>query len=303
MLTLSSVLAVIVSAICFGCNWLRRKYLSLMTLADGSPTIDESVTRPMLAMARTCANLCRAIYGRREDLPQLMAIDGWKFDRLIAAKDLSTVCGIVYRDDGQSRSAMLIWRGTNLLNRAQVRANAKTELVAYHGLMPGRVHAGIASQFAQVQREVIQAIRWHNQRGRNVFIGGHSQGGALATLTVAMMRCYGLQNSGLITFGSMRAGDREFAAYVTAVNSMSDFGHMRFRNNNDVVPLVPPFSAGYCHAGEELYIWPGSMITRNPGWLLKAIQRLKPMLCGVIGDGLADHAMEEYCKHLDAARI
>ncbi len=307
MLTFSSIIAAVFSVAGLVVNALRKKYLREMTLADGSPTIDESVTRPMLAMARTCAKLCRAIYGRYEDLPQLLAIDGWKFDRVLASEDLSTVCGIVYRDDGPAPSAIVVWRGTNLLNRAQVKANAHTKQVVYK-LVRGLVHAGIAEQFAQVEREVIQAINWHLHQGRKVFVAGHSQGGALATLTVAMMSLYayqsaGRQPAGLITFGSMRAGDVDFAAYVTAVTDKSQFGHMRFRNNNDIVPLVPPFSAGYVHPGEELYIWPGSMITKNPGWLLKTIQRVNPMLCGVFGDGIADHSMDEYCRHLDAVKI
>jgi hypothetical protein len=307
MLTLSSIIAALFSVAGLVINALRKKYLKEMTLPDGSPTIDESVTRPMLAMARTCAKLCRAIYGRREDLPQLLAIDGWKFDRVIDSHDLSTVCGVVYRDDGPAPSAIVVWRGTNILNRDQVRANAQTEQMTF-SLTPGLVHAGIAEQFTQVERELMQAIRWHLQRGRKVFVAGHSQGGALATLTVAMMRVYRyqyafLQFAGLITFGSMRAGDADFAAYVTEATNAAEFGHMRFRNNNDIVPLVPPFNAGYCHAGEELYIWPGSMITKNPGWLLKTIQRVKPMLFGVFGDGISDHSMDEYCRHLEAVRI
>ena len=302
MLTLSSVFATVLSVVGFVINALRKKYLKEMTLADGSPTIDESVTRPMLAMARTCAKLCRAIYGRREDLPQLVAIDGWKFDRVVTSHDLSTVCGIVYRDDGPAPSAIVVWRGTNILNRAQVRANARTEQIVC-GVIPGLVHAGVAEQFSAVQREVLAAIRWHVQRGRKVFLAGHSQGGALATLTLAAMRINGFRSAGTITFGSMRVGDLDFAEYARGAERLSDFGHMRFRNNNDIVPLVPPFNAGYTHAGEELYIWPGSMITKNPGWLLKTIQRVKPILCGVFGDGIADHSMEEYCRHLDAVRI
>jgi hypothetical protein len=302
MLTLTSILATVLSVVGFVINALRKKYLREMTLPDGSPTIDESVTRPMLAMARTCAKLCRAIYGRREDLPELLAIDGWKFDRVIASNDLSAVCGIVYRDDGPAPSAIVIWRGTNILNRAQVRSNATTQQVVC-GVIPGLVHAGIAEQFSRVNREVLQAIRWHVQRGRKVFLAGHSQGGALATLTLASMRINGLRSAGTITFGSMRVGDEEFAEYARGAAGFADFGHMRFRNNNDIVPLVPPFNAGYCHTGEELYIWPGSMITKNPGWLLSAIQRIKPMLSGVFGDGIADHSMDEYCRHLDAVRI
>jgi hypothetical protein len=307
MLTLSSIIAAVVSVAGLAFHAARKKYLAQLTLPDGSPTIDESVTRPMLAMARTCAKLCRAIYGRYEDLPQLLAIDGWKFDRVIASEDLSTVCGIVYRDDGPAPSAIVVWRGTNILNRAQVRANAHTKQVAFK-LIRGLVHAGIAEQFSQVDREVMQAIQSHLKRGRKVFVAGHSQGGALATLTVAMMNLYryqsfGVESAGLITFGSMRAGDAEFAAYVTEATNAAEFGHMRFRNNNDIVPLVPPFSAGYTHAGEELYIWPGSMITRNPCWPLKLIQRLQPILSGVIGDGIADHSMDEYCRHLERVKI
>jgi hypothetical protein len=302
MLTFTSFIAAVFSVAGLVINALRKKYLREMTLPDGSPTIDESVTRPMLAMARTCAKLCRAVYGRREDLPQLLAIDGWKYDRVIASEDLSTVCGIVYRDDGPAPSAIVVWRGTNILNRAQVRANARADQIVC-GVIPGLVHAGVAEQFSWVHRQVLAAIRWHAQQGRKVFLAGHSQGGALATLTLASMRINGLRSAGTITFGSMHVGNLEFAEYASGAACLSAFGHMRFRNNNDIVPLVPPFSAGYTHAGDELYIWPGSMITKNPSWLLKTIQRVKPMLCGVLFDGISDHSIDEYCRHLDAVKI
>jgi hypothetical protein len=302
MLTLSSIIAAVVSVAGLAFNAARKKYLAQLTLPDGSPTIDESVTRPMLAMARTCAKLCRAIYGRREDLDRSLSLDGWKLDSVFASKDLSTVCGIVFREDGPAPSVIVVWRGTNILNRAQVRANAKTKQVTC-GFVHGLVHAGVAEQFSLIADEVIDHIRYHHARGRKIFVAGHSQGGALATLTAAVMRSHGMKMSGLITFGAMRSGNREFAQYVDGAARVAEFGDMRFRNNNDIVPLVPPFSAGYTHAGEELYIWPGSMITRNPCWPLKLIQRLQPILSGVIGDGIADHSMDEYCRHLEAVRI
>jgi len=79
--------------------------------------------------------------------------------------------------------------------------------------------------------------------------------------------------------------------------------YQRYRNNNDIVALVPPHSFGYRHCGETLYIWPAGMITRNPSWLLKLIQRIKPYTEGIIGDGVADHSIEEYSRCLKAVRI
>ncbi|MEZ6041349.1 MAG: lipase family protein [Planctomycetaceae bacterium] len=305
---------------------LRRKYQSALILPDGSPIIDEFVTAPMLAMSQTCARLCAAVYGRQESLPEAMAIDGWKFDRLVTTPDLAAVCAIVYRDDGPAPSTIVVWRGTNLLNWAQIKANRKGRRRKLTVNVPdvngtqkaieidGTVHDGLAGEFGVVGRKLCRIIEGHIRAGRKIYVTGHSQGGGLAQITVAALQAMArvqhnadILPAGLITFGSMRAGDTAFAKYVESATTYApgqgDFGIIRYRNNNDIVPTVPPTSCGYQHAGDELYIWPAGMVTMNVPWPLKLIQRIKPLAAGIIGDSIADHSVAEYVRHLERVRI
>ena len=318
----------LLSVIAWILNVVHKGQLRALILPDGSPSIDEFVTRSMLMMARTCATLCQRIYDRAENVPTHLQVDGWKFDELITSPGLSAVCGVVYRDDGPAPSAIVVWRGTNLSNRVQVRANRGVDLVSCKltipgklaspfttkATLPGLVHQGVAEQFESIQWRVMLVILRHLRAGRKVYVTGHSQGGALAALTVAMMRACAIEHknsdvcaAGLITFGSMRPGDAEFCKFAAGSiqydPASGEFGVQRYRNNNDIVPLVPLLSQGYAHCGEELYVWPCSVVTRCPSWPLKLIQHAKPYTEGIIGDGLADHSINEYARHLQAIRI
>ena len=317
-------LALSIGLLFAACRATVQKFESALRLPDGSAGIDESVTRPMLSLARTCSVLCDRVYERQENLPTRLSLDGWQFDGLHTSNDLSAVCAIVACES----AAIVVWRGTNALNRHQVRANAHAELIQFAAMIPddtnlpclvrstipGRVHAGVSKLYREAAWTLIPAIMRHLQAGRKVYVAGHSQGGALAALTVAVMRAIArLQNNsdlmaaGLITFGSMRPGDARFCEFVRDAIAYDpdhgDFGIQRFRNNNDIVPLLPLISCGYRHAGRELYIWPSGMITCNPPLLPKILQHFSPLARGVIGDGLADHSMTEYLRHLQAVRI
>lgn len=320
-LMLSPGLPVLLGSLVWLLNHWRKLAQTGLMLPDGSPTVDEFVTRPMLDLTQTCVLLCRRIYDRVEDLPSHLEVDGWTIDDVFANADLSAVCAIVYRDDGPCPSAIVVWRGTKLSNRKQVRANRRAVLVRPGWIdrecPPGRVHSGLRQQWSSVGGLVLLRIAHHLKAGRKVYVTGHSQGGGLAALTVAWMRRQATLSrmsrrkkylpAGLITFGAMRTGDDVFADYVRCALRYRPtdgyFGEQRYRNNNDIVPLVPPKSFGYSHSGEELYIWPCGVITRQPHWVLRLVQRVKPWTAGIIGDGVADHAIAEYSRLIHDVRI
>lgn len=307
-------------------NEVRKRYAAELVNADGSPSIDESVTRPMLAMAKTCATLCDRIYGRVEDLRTLLAVDGWLVDAVIVSRDLSAVCAVLFRDDGPAPSCIVVWRGTNPLNREQLKSNSQSKLIPLTLNLPGAdganfnygltglIHRGLCHEFCSVSDELLATIKRHVRAGRKVYVTGHSQGGGLACITVAAMRSMSkvtdnclYRAAGLITFGCLRPGNAAFCDYVTksimCFPSFGEFGVQRYRNNNDIVPLLPFYTRGYRHCGDELYIWPHSAVTRNPCWPVKLAQHVIPYLHGVYGDGLRDHAMAEYLKHVEAVQI
>lgn len=296
-------------------NELRKCALTRLTLPDGTPTVDEYVTRPMLALSRHCVQLCARIYSRQEDLHWLLAEPaGNRLRRrqvqVITSAGLDAVCAIVHEHE----SAVVVWRGTNVANRRQVRANRLVRLVPFDARIQGRVHEGLRDGFLQIRLAVMDALREHVEAGRQIYVTGHSQGGGLASLTCAAMRIRAEATgdprwlpSGMVTFGSMRAGDDAFSRFVEDAclyhPGRGLYGIQRYRNNNDIVPLVPPLTFGYRHSGRELYIWPAGMVTVHPCTTLKLIQHIKPIAEGVIGDGLADHAITQYQRHILALQI
>lgn len=159
-----------------------------------------------------------------------------------------------------------------------------------------------------------------------VYVVGHSLGAALATLVVAD----GIQRISrrelpadtepfplfpsvdLYTFGSPRVGDRSLAAAVAAaarredaVNRRQPFRHIRFVNNNDIVPRLPPRLpwSRYRHCGERVYFTHnGEMKGEGFG----GVQRVKDCIRGRISalrngapfDALYDHDMSQYQKRI-----
>ena len=310
-----SVIVPVLTAVVFAIDAACRAALQSLVNADGSPSIAESVTRDQLTLSKICADLCLQVYGRVEDLriPGIgflripgIGFQGFRVDRVLVSEDLSAVCVVLNTDD----TCIVVWRGTNPTNRRQVRANTACDLVPFpppierfsrpHAGL-SRAHAGLVEQYNKAGdvMAVMAVIRQQVLCGRHVILTGHSQGGGLAAVTASHMISLGLPVGGLITFGSMRPGNAELAAVLTHHVPLI----LRYHNHNDLVPLLPPFSRGYAHAGDTLYIWPAGMVTRSPGRLLRFVQRCRSWLTGVIGDGLHDHAMAEYQAKLHAVRV
>ncbi len=108
-----------------------------------------------------------------------------------------------------------------------------------------RVHAGFYSAFQLVENHVHAAL--NSVPGKSVYLTGHSLGGAVALVASAALGGrddIGSRIAAVYTFGSPRAGGRDFPAIVKAP-------HYRVVNSGDVVPLVPPsWLNGYVHTGE-----------------------------------------------------
>lgn len=287
-------------------------------IKDGKPTVDETVTRSGLDASKLAAMLALNIYRRVEDLANIMkAVSDLPHARVFHSLDHSAVCVIVYDND----AAWIVWRGTNPKNRRQVRANAKCTLVSWERVR-GSLHSGLAEQWSkpideddtEIGTAVLEAIVELAEDGRKLYIVGHSQGGGLAHLTVAACERESKQRqskrfmaSGLITFGSMRAGDEHFANFVThGVRHNPEkgrFGILRWRNNNDIVTICPSYFQGYRHASDDIYIWPNGAAGAAPGIPRKIWQHVKANVSGELFDGLSDHSMNQYAAKLENLEI
>lgn len=112
---------------------------------------------------------------------------------------------------------------------------------------PGRgaAHRGFLKAFASV-RDQVEAFGVRQREGTNIWLTGHSLGGAIAVLAAAELT--GIRGvAGVHTFGQPRLVDDSAADWLK--HNMGD-RLVRFVNNNDLVTRVPP---NFLHAGRLIH--------------------------------------------------
>ena len=111
------------------------------------------------------------------------------------------------------------------------------------------VHEGFQDAFAAAALRIGEIVG-RRREGRQVWVTGHSLGGALAVLLVATLLESEIPVTGLYTFAAPRVGDRKFARRLD--QGLQGSAHWRVVNEGDLVPHVPPRCSfvtperGYC---------------------------------------------------------
>ena len=163
----------------------------------------------------------------------------------------------------------------------------------------GKVHRGFLKGFRAVwpgARAVVDEWQTHAQ---SLWLTGHSLGGALATLAMASLGEEARPVYGLYTFGQPRVGGKTFAR-----NFDLDFKSRMFRfvNNNDVVTRVPTRQMGYRHVGQVLLFDAFGKLQQDLHFWNRFLSRVSGRIAdlGQPGtDGIKDHRMQRYIKHLE----
>ncbi|MGD1928764.1 MAG: hypothetical protein ACFB12_07620 [Leptolyngbyaceae cyanobacterium] len=169
----------------------------------------------------------------------------------------------------------------------------------------GEVHRGFHDAWQSVEKRVLYRLKqWYVPGKTQLWITGHSLGGALAALAATSLEYQGFQVAGLYSFGQPRVGDWSF---TRAVNSRMGDRMFRYVNNNDVVPLIPPqinpVNPGrlYGHMGQFRYFdWRGKL-HENSYVSQRWLDRLLGFIVSVRQPGadiVADHMMEFYVRYL-----
>jgi hypothetical protein len=213
-----------------------------------NPEKSETLFRPKVAyselqIAIECARLA---YVRAEEsladkarLTQALAIVG--FDEPTLLFDSATGTEVFAAIKSNDRSAIVACRGTeagdikDLVSDLSVINCAWTEKA-------GRVHSGFAKAARSVLPQIQQWTKQHREISK-LILTGHSLGGAVATLLASE-----LNPTRLVTIGSPRVGDHEFAA------SLQGVAIERIVNCCDAVTDVPPELSMYTHVGQMIYI-------------------------------------------------
>ncbi len=165
----------------------------------------------------------------------------------------------------------------------------------------GDVHTGFHRALMDIWPQMKTTIRTFRrtsdgQPDRPLWLTGHSLGGAMATLAAATLIEADETFYGTYTFGSPRAGDRDFARTfnVEAKNKV-----FRFQNNADIVTRVPARLMGYSHVGSFVYISDSGRLSDDVGWWYRFMDTVKGVI-GDIGDkgieGIKDHNIDDYIR-------
>ncbi len=196
-------------------------------------------------------------------------------------------CYIVWNTD----EMVICFRGTEPRNWSDIKADLRAWLIKDERIAPclsGRVHKGFYFELKKIIDRIYISIE-QMRHNKKLYLTGHSLGGAIATIASGKIENVDL----LCTFGAPRVGTRKYIKNIKCK-------HLRFVNNNDVVPSVPPSLLFYKHHGDLVYINHYGNIRKMTPW-----QRIKDQFRGrwaalkkkMPFDGIYDHGINYYIRY------
>ncbi|EIK93212.1 Pdl protein [Pseudomonas sp. M47T1] len=231
--------------------------MSLMSILAYSKQRDKDRGSVKQFFEQQCLDLSRTprVWDNGQNLPCLV-IDVPFSERYTQAFKLDTATAELPEGDTQlfyaisSSQVLVAWRGTEMDGFADFSTDAtfrpvKPEMqiqcdpkVPCADLTPeGSVHLGFRDGYEVARRLYATALGEtipREARNKELFICGHSLGGALGLVHAAALKD---QNPLLYTYGMPRTFT------LKAVQSLSDLWHFRHVNDTDPIPSVPPEAA------------------------------------------------------------
>ncbi|HIK45395.1 MAG TPA: lipase family protein [Leptolyngbyaceae cyanobacterium M65_K2018_010] len=213
----------------------------------------------------------------------------------------------------KGNNVILAFKGTQQF--ADWRTNLKIRLkqftiLADQTVVPprGRVHRGFLEAWQSVEKQVIYYLKKWRTPEAKLWVTGHSLGGALAAVATISLESMGFEVSGLYTFGQPRVADW---AMVNYMNRRMGDRIVRYVNNNDIVPLIPPQiipwvpTRVYGHMGQFRYFNEFGRLRRRSFLFQRFPDRIFGMIRAILTSGspdaIDDHKMEFYVANLQKA--
>lgn len=116
--------------------------------------------------------------------------------------------------------------------------DTSSDLVELSG-SDGLVHHGFLNELGAVQERIIEILRTNGGKQRDLYITGHSQGGAEAALATRVFQVAGFNVKATYTFAAPRSANK----FVT--EAIKDIPVFRLEFGNDIVPHVPTTYLGH----------------------------------------------------------
>lgn len=180
--------------------------------------------------AYSLARICEAAYDH--DAASLEAtLRAWNFDRVDQVTG-GSMFGYVASTDSV---VVVAFRGTDGFERADWVVNLS---LGRQKVRHGNVHGGFYRSMLSMYDKVLLLARSHGAGEKQVWVTGHSLGGALAVaFTYEVLANGALEPFGVVTFGQPLVGD---AGVRDFLNSRLEEDYVRFVNGRDPVTRVPP---------------------------------------------------------------
>ncbi len=208
---------------------------------------------------------------------------------------------------------VLVFKGTQQLadwkTNLKIRLKEFTVLADQESIPPtGRVHRGFLDAWQSIEKQVIYYLRKWWTPDTKLWVTGHSLGGALAAVATISLETQGFNVSGLYTYGQPRVADWKLVNYM---NKRMGDRIVRYVNNNDIVPLIPPQlipwvpTRVYGHMGQFRYFNDFGSLRRQSFMTQRFPDRLFGMIRAIVTSGtpdaVDDHKMEFYVANLQKA--
>ncbi|MBD1875420.1 lipase family protein [Nodosilinea sp. FACHB-131] len=223
---------------------------------------------------------------------------------------LTDTQAFIFRRDN---NLILVFKGTQQLSdwktNLKIRLKEFTVLADQEAVPPtGRVHRGFLDAWQSVEKQVVYYLKKWRTPETKLWVTGHSLGGALAAVATISLETQGFEVSGLYTFGQPRVADWKLVNYMNA--RMGD-RIVRYANNNDIVPMIPPQiipwvpTRVYGHMGQFRYFNNSGNLRRQSFMTQRFPDRLFGMIHAIVTSGtpdaVDDHKMEFYVANLQKA--
>jgi lipase (class 3) len=142
---------------------------------------------------------------------------------------------------------IVVYSGTDFFSSRDWLSNADTDLAFTPvkngnniGLHGGFATAVVRNSFMSI-RNAVDAAR--HKPETQVWLIGHSRGGAMACIAAALLMREGYRVTGVCTFGQPKVGNDAFGKWLND----QPFAYVRYVNGDDPVPKLPPGKT-YKHA-------------------------------------------------------
>jgi len=199
--------------------------------------------------------------------------DGIRFD--------NDTCHCVVRRDAAG-NIIVAFRGTE--DADDWLSNLKKAQTCWHNL---RVHSGFANALAPLMSDIRIAVGELHHMGNQVWVCGHSRGGAHALLASVAFEKLNIRVAGCYTYGCPRVGDSDFAAWCD--DNLP--GHHRYVYQSDIFARLP--ISGYRHCG-KLHWHNGREWADSMPWWTRMGAYMFARRWPLIGDSASDHSIGHY---------